>query len=46
MVASIQQLLADKELQNLLKKNARKLVELKFSWDGIASKIEDHFEKI
>lgn len=44
MVQSIQRLLTDKKLQELLTRNARKLVEMTYSWDRIAGEIEDYIE--
>jgi glycosyltransferase involved in cell wall biosynthesis len=46
MVHSIQQLMADKEVQNRLKKNARLLVESAYSWRGIVTDIEHHLENL
>ena len=40
MVRSIQQLMTDQKLQNSLKKNARRTVELTYSWDRIVKNLE------
>jgi len=46
MLKSIQQLLADRDLQNHLRRNARSLVESKYSWEQIVTDIEDHIEHL
>jgi glycosyltransferase involved in cell wall biosynthesis len=46
MLHSIRQLMDDHNLQNILKKNARTLVETTYSWDRIVMDIESHIDKI
>jgi glycosyltransferase involved in cell wall biosynthesis len=46
MIQSIQQLLANHELQKCLKENARNLVESDYSWNRIVKDLEDLIENL
>lgn len=46
MIEGIRKLISDKELADIIRKNARKLIEEKYDWDKIVLDLEKVYEKL